>query len=299
MENKINIAELLKDYPKGMELDCTMYDDVKLKYVSVYKDEDYPICIELKSGSSTKLTKYGQYSNIDAAKCVIFPKGKTTWEGFVPPCKFKNGDIVASVNGVCIGITTGGEIGKFMPTYCVIQCDGRFEAYLDTKETWQFYRLATEEEKKKLFDAIRENGYKWNNETKTLEKLIVPKFKVGDKIKYRHGEIIYRIVKITEDTYVFDNLQSIPISIEYMYNLVPNKFDISTLVPFESKVLVRNRDTDIWRPAIFGGYIDERNQYKYMVIGGLSYECLIPYEGNEHLRGKDTDCDEHYKTWEE
>lgn len=28
MENKINIVELLKDCPQGMELDCTMYEDV-------------------------------------------------------------------------------------------------------------------------------------------------------------------------------------------------------------------------------------------------------------------------------
>ena len=30
------------------------------------------------------------------SKCVIFPKGKTTWEGFVPPCKFKDGDILTT-----------------------------------------------------------------------------------------------------------------------------------------------------------------------------------------------------------
>lgn len=32
-------------------------------------------------------------------------------------------------------------------------------------------RFATEEEKQKLFDAIKVNGYKWNAETKTLEKI--------------------------------------------------------------------------------------------------------------------------------
>ena len=33
-----------------------------------------------------------------------------------------------------------------------------------------------EEEKQRLFDAIKERGYKWNAETKTLEKLVEPKF---------------------------------------------------------------------------------------------------------------------------
>lgn len=399
MENKINIAEILRECPPGMELNCTMYDNVRLKYVSVFTDEDYPICIETKSGFDTKLTKYGQNVNLDDAKCVIFPKGKTTWEGFVPyqfkdgdiivgkdsNCsyiaifesfkniedfnyhviltnfgsfkitgvannanlrfateeekqklfdvlkengyywdkriktvkaliirpKFKDGDIVASVNGVCIGITTGGEIGKFMPTYCVIQCDGRFEAYLDTKETWQFYRLATEEEKQKLFDAIEKNGYKWNAETKTLEKLVEPKFKVGDIIQDKYG---YRVrieiteVNIDEEYYGYTSKisretegillfkhQDAWEELQDDWKLVPEKFDINTLVPFESKVLVRNTRDDIWRPAIFGCYIDKTSPY--YVLGGIYWKQCIPFEGNEHLLGKIEDCDEFYKNW--
>lgn len=35
----------------------------------------------------------------------------------------------------------------------------------------QDYRFATEKEKAKLFNAIKANGYKWNEVTKTLEKL--------------------------------------------------------------------------------------------------------------------------------
>lgn len=31
--------------------------------------------------------------------------------------------------------------------------------------------FATEEEKQKLFKAIKDNGYKWNEQTKTLEKV--------------------------------------------------------------------------------------------------------------------------------
>lgn len=81
---KINIAELLKDCPKGMELDCLLFDNAILTKVA-NSDLNYPICIDSECGYSTWLTKYGQYVDIDDAKCVIFPKGKTTWEGFVPP----------------------------------------------------------------------------------------------------------------------------------------------------------------------------------------------------------------------
>lgn len=112
--NKINIAEILRECPPGMELDCTMYDNVRLKYVSVFTDEDYPICIETKSGFDTKLTKYGQNVKLDDAKCVIFPKGKTTWEGFVP-YQFKVGDrIIHKDSGI---YCTFGEYSEGISAY--------------------------------------------------------------------------------------------------------------------------------------------------------------------------------------
>lgn len=177
----INIAELLKDCPTGMELDCTTWDDVTLVHVD---NEDIPFPITLcrkKDGSESYFvtTKYGQYYS--DSKCVIFPKGKTTWEGFVPPVQFKefnDGDIVATTDGLWIGITTGGTSGRLMSTYCVLKSSSKLETYLDSDRQWQFNRLATEEEKQKLFDSIKDNGYEWNAETKTLEKLIGPKFKI-------------------------------------------------------------------------------------------------------------------------
>lgn len=32
---------------------------------------------------------------------------------------------------------------------------------------------------------MNDAGYKWNTETKTLEKLIQPKFKVGDMVRHK------------------------------------------------------------------------------------------------------------------
>lgn len=85
---KINVAELLKDCPKGMEINCLMYDGCTFKGIT--ESKDYPIEIQAPDGTFV-FTKYGSMSEIESAKCVIFPKGRTTWEGFVPP-KFKLGD---------------------------------------------------------------------------------------------------------------------------------------------------------------------------------------------------------------
>lgn len=152
-EEKINVAELLKDCPSGMELDCTMYEDVYFDYV----DELNIIHCYIQHGIhkiSLTFNQHGTPNSDIKSKCVIYPKGKTTWKGFQRP--FEDGDVVATTDGLWIGITTGGEKGIFIPTYCVIKYDGKFEAYLDKKETWYFQRLATEEEKAKLFDVIKE-----------------------------------------------------------------------------------------------------------------------------------------------
>lgn len=173
MEKKINIAELLKDCPNGMELDCAMCDNVT--FVRILDGDSYPIQIQTPEGHIW-LSEYGCVSLSTHAKCVIFPKGETTWEGFKRP--FKDGDIVATNEGSWIGIVVGGYENELIQTYCVIKDNAEFEAYFNTKIIWAFDRLATEEEKQKLFNAIKENGYKWNAETKTLEKLIEQKFDI-------------------------------------------------------------------------------------------------------------------------
>ena len=162
METKINIAELLKDCPSGMELDCAMYDNVQLNYV--LEGNVYPIKVQTPDGQIS-LNKYGCYSGNKHAKCVIFPKGKTTWEGFQRP--FKNGDIVAINSGMWIGIVNHPTITNYA-TY--ITWNSYYgDMYYDG--IYAFERFATEEEKEKLFKAIKDNGYKWNPETKTLEQI--------------------------------------------------------------------------------------------------------------------------------
>ena len=295
---KINIAELLKDCPSGMELDCTMYDGVFLLNVDD-DDEDitFPINVGREGGYNISLTKYGQCTNRDFAKCVIFPKGKTTWEGFVPPCKFKVGDIVVSEidSGIQVFILQTPKSND--KGYCYIGYDFKFNAYIAAGDR-VFDRLATEEEKEKLFQAIKNYGYKWNVETKTLEKLIKHTFKVGNTIRGKYTGNVYTISHITPTGYKLTDGTSFEFDAEDAFELVHDKFDITTLVPFESKVLVRDWDSYKWLPAVWGFCDnDSKKNYPYYVVGGQCYEYCIPYKGNEHLIGKKDDCDEFYKIW--
>lgn len=299
MEN-LNLVELLRDCPKGMELDCTIFDNTVFVGLS---DNVYPIRVTTKDGSkSLNLTQYGCTSENKNAKCVIFPKGKTTWEGFVPPKpKFKCGDVVACD-------CSDGDSQLFIFKEYNDNNDTVCYLFLDTDETldidefaWKIDRLATEEEKQKLFDAIKANGYKWNAETKTLERLIVPKFKVGDRIKHIVGReeiaTVVGVEKLHYNLYSKVGISSFSISLQREWELVPNKFDITTLKPFESRVLVRDYDNQIWIPTFFGKRLEDNSNCSYLTTNGC-YKYCIPYEGNEHLLGTTNDCDDFYKTWE-
>ena len=247
MENKINIAELLKDCPKGMELDCTMYDNVEFDYVEQSPESAYPIhcLIKINEGyNALVFTHNGCNDRHPNAKCVIFPKGKTTWEGFQRP--FEDGDILATDLGSVFFLNMCLNTDEYYGCYVGIGGDSSFHI-CGTFAYKECCGLATEEEKQKLFEAIKDNGYKWNAETKTLEKLVIPKFKVGDVIQ----DIDTYKVKITEvsiedECYEYESMDikgigSIGFSEQDNWELVPNKFDINTLKPFD-KVLVRDND---------------------------------------------------------
>ena len=393
---RINLVELLKDCPLGMELDCTMYEDVC--FYEITDDPIFPIHIKRIDGAHITLTKYGEYADSPSAKCVIFPKGKTTWEGFVPPFKFKDGDVITCTNSVCsfVAIFKEGNtditfrryvsltldpVQQFWTKegwcdfsnprlateeekrelfdaikangykwneetktlersveplfkdgdilYCNANDDGEnkdmfkyifiFDKIVDIDGTKFYYshchlfgsefydtkanlvhnysvRFATEEEKQKLFNAIKENGYKWNPETKTLVKLIQPKFKVGDRIKNKTSIwSANRTIKSYDKNIGYFTTINDWVRIEDQddWELVPDKFDISTLVSFESKVLVRNDKDQYWIPAFWG--------YKcadgYTTTYGWCKYC-IPFDGNEHLLESNKECDKFYRTWE-
>lgn len=239
MENKINIAELLKDCPRGTKLysplcgECTLYDV-----------NDYNIRISTPN-KDTLICLYHDGRYCSNGKIMLFPKGKTTWEGFQRP--FKDGDIIVTKtfnNFIFYSIYKGVENREVLTYVDYTPDDNRL---INVNHTLCYsceiieQRLATEEEKEKLFNAIKTNGYKWNEDTKTLEKL--PKFKVRDRIEYINGKnkngvkegIILSITNDTYDVAVTNDMGIfVPISEQDEWELVPNKFDITTLKPFDN-----------------------------------------------------------------
>lgn len=346
---KINVAELLKNCPRDMKLDCTMYDNLYFDQVCDEDDCLYPIgCYTIADEIRTSInfTEFGGFNTHVNPKCVIFPEGKTTWAGFVPPCKFNDGDIIFVVNNKSdedfqyesIAIFKEMKNNKDIYVHGVYSYnDDIFSThpYLCEITNSTIIKFATEEQKEKLFNLIKINGYNWNPVTKTFEDLTEPKFKNGDIIvcesarctfisifkenapqrKSFIGHCVFDIddnkLKVKDSASYFNKArfatkrekERLFVAIErngYQWNpktktleKLPNKFDITTLKPFESKVLVWDDALRKWIPAFWGSKCDSGG---YITTYGWCKYC-IPFDGNEHLLDTSKDCDKFYKTW--
>ena len=179
---KINIAELLHNCPKGMELYSPIFGEVYLDKIRPHLA--IVVTTDKEQGEFKEEFLYdGRYGM--NGECMLFPsKEKTTWEGFVPPCEFKDGDIVTfdnpSKNHLQIFIFKNKKENDILSS-CYLMLDG--DKLVLEEDLYFVTRLATEEEKEKFFKSIKDNGYRWNPETKTLEKLTESK-------EDRHDEIV-------------------------------------------------------------------------------------------------------------
>lgn len=214
--------------------------------------------------------------------------------------KFENGNIIYNPGIKAISILQSNDSDKSI-SHAFFNILGELKICHYHSADLSNWRFATEDEKTKLFNAIKENGYQWNDETKTLEKLIKPKFKVGDIVKTIYKPYKYEIKEITDTHYTLEEvvnkfLYTEPIIDDKNWELVPNKFDITTLKPFDSKVLVRHNKDSKWCASFFS-HIDNAfhsHCYKFVTVAGKSYPYCIPYEGNEHLHNTTNPCSDYY-----
>lgn len=172
----MNIAGILKYCPKGTKLYSTIFGEVTLDEIDI--QNIYPIVVRRFNHLKTSFDKEGHYlEDYPGAECALFPsKEQRDWSKFRLPVK--RGDIMMDINGECPFIATGELSNTNSPKYiCGINSLGEFQLSL-FKGGWtpNFYIPASEGAKKKLFDKMKEAGYKWNADTLELEK-IVPKFK--------------------------------------------------------------------------------------------------------------------------
>lgn len=174
MEEKNNIAEILKDKPVGLKLYSPTFGCIRFN--GVYKDKVYFYSEDTNAHS---VNQYGKM--YDGGECIIFPsKEMRDWEKFA----WKRGDVLVNKDRDVYII-----FERFSDdTYCSFV--GKYYLWKENNDTEHFYkneRLLTSDFQKAGKDAaqtyistIEERlGGKLNRKTLEIEKT-QPEFKDGD-----------------------------------------------------------------------------------------------------------------------
>lgn len=181
MNETLNLVEILKDCPKGTKLWSPLCGDCELFMIE--HGEDFPVVVYVPAiNRGIRFTEDGKYFK-NGGVCVLFPsREQLDWSNFQRP--FKDGDVIYVETKTSRWVSIfNNESEKQIFTYTDYNLDeNKFysadyeEMALCLHKAILEKRFATEEEKQKLFQAIKDNGHKWNAVTKTLEKLVEPKF---------------------------------------------------------------------------------------------------------------------------
>lgn len=187
MENKINIAEILRDMPKGTKLYSPLFG--KCECIEVVNSK-YPIVIKAQSVNGAGVedfTENGRFiDGFEGAECLLFPSAKMRcWDKF-----FKRGDIVYNL---------------YSKMYAVFECWAN-DDYTEFNTTINYYDdhtfggeevcttdsfvKATDKQRVEFIEAAEKHyGGKYNPETLHVEsvKVVEPKcpFKPFQKVLVR------------------------------------------------------------------------------------------------------------------
>lgn len=191
-----NIAEILKDCPKGTKLYSPICGDCRLREIEITPYFTEIHCI-VEENCDISFDEYGRFEfEYDGCECLLFPsKENRDWSTFNYTKRFKKGDFIHQRGWTCIyyGVNDYGAIQcfAFIPwdwnrNTSTVRYDVRPTekpkvgiGYIN-KET----RLATEDEKTLLLTAIEYYGFEWDAEKLELRKK-EPEFKPFDKVLVR------------------------------------------------------------------------------------------------------------------
>ena len=189
MENKINIAEILRDMPGGTKLYSPMFGKCNLKVVNTI---EYPISVYIRGEQAFRtFTKDGCYlANIEDSECVLFPSAEMRdWDKF-----FKRGDVVFNEHSGMVAVFDGwisDDYTEFNTTINLIK-KGDFWGEEEVCPTECFTKVTDEERAEFIAAAEKHYGGKYNPETLQVEpaKVVEPKcsFKPFQEVLVRNSD---------------------------------------------------------------------------------------------------------------
>lgn len=314
MKEKINIAKILKDKPRGTKLYSSACGKCKLEEVDdkSFKISFYNSKFGFMNGGEGYLDKNGKL--YDDGECIIFPsKEMRDWSKFA----WKKGDVLINSCGFqCIFKEwASDDYTKFNGCY-----SNSKDGYEDVSnaETAKFVKLDNNIAYGYVREIERKLGGILNLETLEIEKT-QPEFKDGDIVVYGESvAICRRFYKHTLSFYVSLNemfgllfADEVESSEEYRFATEEEKQQLFDALekegkawdaekkqivdikkehqfkPFE-KVLVRDSIDDVWRASFFSHIKENDGRY---VTTCVTWKFCIPYIGNESLLGTTKDVE--------
>lgn len=321
MEEKINVAEILKEKPQGTKLYDLLYNiDVELDTISTTDTETVVWCTNETNNNTTCHRGYSEFGTTrgcpDGLQILLPSKEMRDWAKF----SWKKGDILVSKDNVYIIFekfeddTYTRFKGKH---YLWKECNVEDYNKEETKMLTSVFEKATDDVAQTYIKTIEEHlDGKLNLETLEIEKQL--EFKDGDIVVYGKSVAICRkIYKHTLSFYVSLNemvgllfADEVESSEEYRFATEEEKqqlFDALEkegkawdaekkqivdlkpkveLKPFD-KVLVRDFSKDKWSISFFSF----KKEDLYVCINHCSWNQCIPYIGNESLLGTTKDVE--------
>lgn len=316
MEEKINIAEILKNKPQGIKLyDLLRNIDVELDKVHTTNVGTYIECTSTNDVGSTLLFDYSELGTekcwLDGLQILLPSKGMRDWEKF----SWKRGDVLISDCGfVCIFKEwASDDYTKFNGCY-----SNSKDGYEDVSnaETAKFVKLDNNIAYGYVREIERKLGGILNLETLEIEKT-QPEFKDGDIVVYGESvAICRRFYKHTLSFYISLNemfgllfADEVESSEEYRFATEEEKQQLFDALEKEGKAWdaekkqivdlpkkcefkpmdwclmrdIRGEECFAWSLCQFAYQL---KRGKYEAVGGMRFDECIPYnEETAHLLG--------------
>lgn len=325
MEEKINVAEILKNKPQETKLYDLLYNiDVELDTISTTDTETVVWCTNETDNNTTCHRGYSEFGTVrgcsDGLQILLPSKEMRDWSKFA----WKKGDLLINSCGLqCIFKEwASDDYTKFNGCY-----SNSRDGYEDVSnaETAKFDKLDNNIAYGYVREIERKLGGILNLETLEIEKA-QPEFKDGDivvaeednyydkvifiaaikddivskaliNVRYEDYEVHYneyrfgrnrslRLATDSEKQQLFSALANEGKAWDAEKKQVVDLKPKWTPKPFD-KVLVRDDNDTPWKVGLFS-HIDNK---LFQCVGSIYRQC-IPYEGNEHLLGTTKDVED-------
>lgn len=325
MEEKINVADILKDKPKGTKL----YSDICCGECVLNKVSENAIYVDMYNKERFwDFSVYGTIYAFPDGSVLLYPsKEMRDWRKFA----WKKGDVLVSTDRnvhIIFEKFEDDAYTKFRGKHYLWEEGGSMVSFEENEyymQTSDFNKANKEDAQEYIHKIEKILGGKLNRETLETEKA-QPKFKDVDIVCISGmGYLAYGIVKSidnsskkleyyalndmstlkTDDWLSFEDKHIQPITETQQIILfealakenkawnaetktledLPKKCEFK---PFD-KVLVRNTDTEEWFPGFFEKFDSTWNNPYHIMnrrsMTDFAFKQCIPYEGNEHLLG--------------